>query len=51
METVIYCDRDNCKYNCEGECQRTTIKVSKSTNIHAETAVCKSMELLKEVEK
>lgn len=41
METV-YCDREDCNYCKEGECQRTSIKIAK---FYMDMAVCKSKEI------
>jgi hypothetical protein len=43
METVIYCDREDCTYNCEGECQRTTVKIT--TDVSYSGAYCESVKI------
>lgn len=42
MEVVVYCDRIDCRFNCDEECQRTSIKIQ--ADVSYSGAYCVSVE-------
>lgn len=44
--TVVYCDRSDCIYWCDDECQRTSIKIESDCSHSG--AYCASVEIKKE---